>query len=611
MDSARRFLDRFRNADAAGSPLSAFVDDPDGLGAVLAREPEALGEALSAATAEGQGPPVILNDDCFVSAACDRHGTVVVSGARFEAWFDGIDPFGAVVRNMHGERPNVSLLADDRNGRPVALAAGSLAVSRHWPLDEAVRTALTTRRADYALVAFRPGRTAWLHAAQAYGLTDAETGLVAALARHGDLQRAASERGVAYETARKFVAAAMRKTGSARQTELIRKTLMLAAGDVPDSARLATQVRDLFGLTARQADLAVLVAAGATRDNAAKILGISEHRAKSDLKIVFQSCGVTNAVDLARIIAEIDALMGLASACDVTITTVGEPVKLVSRRWAPGKIAVADHGPPTAKPVLIFHSSVSGRHHSRSFISALRNAGYRPIVIERAGFGLSAAAPGDPVSAGAADVRDVVDSLTLDAPLVVARCNLASHIAASAAAEGLIAGGVLVGAEAPSCNRADRTRMTDRGRAIFARYPALAEALVKVLARRTNAASIEKLWRKAAEGDAIDLAILDQPDELADIVHGAKQASVGVTGFLNEALALGRDPVPANVVNAARFTLLWGTGHARYDIEDAIAFWSGAMPAAHIDVVDDGVHFLHVTHVDHVIAALDRAYALA
>jgi len=610
MNAGQAFLERFRRAGADGSPLAAFAEDPDGFGAAIETMPDAFGLALDAAVADGQGAPVILNDDCFASAACDRHGAVVVAGARFEAWFGGVDPFGAVVKNMRAERPNVSLLADDRNGRPVALAAGTIAVSRNWPLDTAVRDALASRRADYALVAFRPGRGAWVHAALAYGLTDAESGLVAALARHGDLQRAARERGIAYETARKFVAAAMRKTGSARQTELIRRTLMLAAGDVADSLSLAQQVRDLFAMTARQADLAVLVAHGATRDRAAEVLGISEHRAKSDLKIVFQVCGVTNAVDLARIVAEIDALMGLASACEVTVRVTGEPLRLVARSWAPGRIAVADHGPANGEPVLVFHSNVSGRHHPASFIAALREAGYRPILIERPGYGLTDRASGDPTAAALSDLRDVLEVMELEKPLVIARCTSASHLACAAAAAGLVRGGALLWPEAPSHNTSGRKRMADRARAIFARHPALAEPFVRVLCRRTNSASIEKLWRTSSQGLPCDEALLDDPAELADVVRGAKQASVGMYGFMNEALALAREPKPAFVDDAGAWTILFGSGYERYDIDDAAEFWSAAMPDAAIETVADGAHFLHVTHTDVVIDALDRARSL-
>ena len=490
MGIARSFIERLSEGP---DPVTLFADDPDGLGAALASDPAALNAAFVTATGEASGPPVALTSDGFASAVCDRYGGVIVAGPRFLDWIGTTDPFSAAVRDIRPDRPQVSLLADDRSGRPVALAAGTQAVARNWPLDPAVRTALSS--GGYALVAFRPGAVSWTRAQNAYRLTPAEIRLVEALAGHGDLQRAARDCAIAYETARKFVASAMRKTGAVKQTELIRAVLSVAAGEVPDARHLVRLARDLFGLTARQAELAVEVARGASRGEAANGLDISSHRAKADLKAVFTSCGVASAVDLARIFGEINALNGLASACEVTVEGAAgdEPLRLVPRRWAPGRIAVADHGPPRAKPVFVFHSTVAGRHHSSSFVSALRTAGYRPIMVERPGFGLTDVAGDDPVRAAVNDLADVRAALGLGAIAIVARCTIAAVIATVAQVEGHVSGGVMVWPDAPSRRDLNRRRMSDRVRDLFADHPALVRGFCDLVCRRTGAAIIERL----------------------------------------------------------------------------------------------------------------------
>ena len=603
MGIAASFIDRLRRAP---EPVALFAEDPDGFGAALDSDPHALGAAFADAKGDDAGPPVALTSDGFASAACDRFGSITVAGPRFLDWFGGTDPFSAAVRDIHPDRPQVSLLADDRNGRPVALAAGTQAVAKNWPLDPVVRAAL--ERGGYALVAFRPGALSWARAQNAYGLTPAEIRLVEALAGNGDLQRAAHDCRIAYETARKFVASAMRKTGTAKQTELIRVTLSIAAGEVPDTHELGRLARDLFGLTGRQADLAILIARGASRDEAAQALGTSTHRAKADMKAVFQACGVASAVDLARIFGEINALKGLASACEVTIDGPAgdEPLRLVPRRWAEGRIAVADHGPPRGKPVFVFHSTMTGRHHSRGMIKALRNAGYRPIMIERPGFGLTDAAGDDPVTSAANDIADVRAALGLAAVPAIARCTLASVIATLAQTMGDVSGGVMVWPDAPPRNDPNRKRMSDRARELFARHPALARGFCELLCRRTGSAIIERLWRSGAAGIASDLALMGDPDECADLIRSTRQAALGLTGFMNEALLISHGPKPFSVPDPARWTILLGTGFERYDVTDAQAFWSDALPGATFDIVEDGVHFLHATHVNHVIAGLDR-----
>jgi pimeloyl-ACP methyl ester carboxylesterase/DNA-binding CsgD family transcriptional regulator len=530
-----------------------------------------------------------------------------VQGAHFADWFEGIDPLSAAVRGIGPGNPRVSLFADDRTGRPVALAAGTVAVARLWPLDPAVRQALDTGRATHAVVAFRPGASSWHVAAGSFSLTTAEAGLVAALGRHGDLQRAARERGIAYETARKFVASAMRKTGTKRQTELVWSTLAAAAGDILRTTGLVQLARDLFALTERQAQLAVLVASGATRDEAATALGLTAHRAKSDLKAVFQACGVASAVDLARIMAEINALEGLAKACEVTIVgrnQASEPLRLVPRSWADGRIAVADHGPETGIPVVVLHSGVSGRHHPMRFIRALQQKGFRPIAYDRAGYGLTDMVTGNLVEAAAADFGDVLDALGLKQALVIARCNTASVVACAAEATGRVAGAVLLWPEAPRRPDRPEKRMTDRFRAIFTRYPHLAHNFARLATRRTSGAMIESLWRKACAGIPAELALLDDSQERADILRGAQQAALGMAGFLGEALELG--PRPRRIADGRNWTLIFGEIYERADATESRAYWLDHVPGAAVKMVVGGLHFLHSTHTDDVIAALER-----
>ena len=611
MDS-ERFLDRFRQADRGGAPLAALIDDHDGLASALEHMPEAVGCVFAAAVGTQHGPPVVVNEDCFASAACDRHGTLLIHGPRFADWFVGIDPLSAAVRNIGPGTPRLSLFADDRTGRPVALAAGTQAVARLWPLDPHVRAALESGVASHAVIAFRPGAVSWEQSANAFRLTAAESGLVAALGRHGDLQRAAEERGVAYETARKFVASAMRKTGAKRQTELVSQTLTTAAGDIAEAVELVRLTRDLFELTEQQAQLAVLVSRGATREDAADALRLSHHRAKADLKTVFQACGVASAVDLARIVAEINALEGLATACEVTIAPRGrrpEPLRLVSRSWAAGRIAVADHGPANGTPAVILHSGVSGRHHPERFIAALHAAGYRPIAYDRAGYGLTDAVEGNLIDAGAKDFEDVLDALDLGEVLVVARCNTASVIACAAEASGRIAGGVLLWPEAPRRPDRPERRMTDRFRAIFTRYPQLADAFSRLAARRISAGMIERLWRKASAGIDTEQALLNDPQERADIVRGGQQAALGMKGFMGEALELGLGPRPRRIADGRSWTLIFGEVYERCDATESAAYWSDHVAGAHVEIVEGGLHFLHSTHTANVVAALDRARA--
>lgn len=610
MADAPTFLERLRRAQRDRNFLSVFNADPDGFGAVMNQMPDALQEMMTQTVLESDGAPLILTADCFVSAACDRHGDVLVAGARFSERLDALESIKAAVRNSVNGQARISLLADARNGQPIAIAAGTAAMTRGWPLDPKVRQALDTQAASFAVLAFQPGDLSWTQAAEAYGLTPAEARLVAALARHGNLKRAALERDIAYETARKFVASAMRKTGSNRQTELIQRTLLVAAGDVPESENLSKLAADVFDLTERQAMLAVLVANGATRERAATVLNISVERAKSELKTVFESCGVASAVDLSRLISEMNALKGLASACDVTVSLReqgGEPLRFIRRTSRPGKIAITDHGPASALPLLMFHTNTSGRHQSRTFVAALRQAGFRPIAVERAGYGLSDPLPGDPIENAVHDVVDILDALGIDQATVVSRSTTGAMVAAAALSTGRIRSGVLLVPDPPAQPDRPPSRIMDQAKRMIYQHPGLMQSFASMMTRRINASIIEQIFRSSVAGNPLDEAVLDDPAELADLVRGAKQCALGLQGFLAEAVAMGKVTAMPLIKDAGCFTVMIGAEDQLFTADQGVAFWTAALPGAVMRVIPEAGHFLHLTHTHFVIDALQAS----
>jgi pimeloyl-ACP methyl ester carboxylesterase len=285
----------------------------------------------------------------------------------------------------------------------------------------------------------------------------------------------------------------------------------------------------------------------------------------------------------------------------------GEPLRFIPRRWAEGQIALADHGPDDGTPLLLFHSNVSGRHMPASFIAALQSDGFRPMAIDRAGYGLTDPVDGDPVSAGVKDVIDALDALGIPTATVLARCTTASLVACAAAQTGRVTGGVLLWPDPPP--RVDRlaNRMSHMGRRIYREFPRMGAAFAKMICNRTSADKMEATWRKACEGIAVDLAIMDDDQGRADIIRGSHQAIHGRLGFVNEALALGDGPQPIRVEDATRWTAMFGEGYERFDVPDAMAFWGDVIPGGTVQCVERGVHFLHMTNTAEVREALRRA----
>lgn len=605
---AAAFLDRFRRADRDNALLDVLVDDYDGLFAAIEAAPDAVLAAAASATADA-GPPAGIHLDSFASACCDRNGRVIVADQRFIAWLGGLDPLAAVVRRVGADRPSVSTIADDRSGRPVAVAAATEAIAARWPLADTVRAALASTDNAVAVVAFRPDGEAWDRAARAYGLSRQQSRLAEALARRGNLRDAADATGLAYESARKLVGQAMDKVGAARQTDLVRRVLTAAAGDLRAPEGGTRLFADLFGLSARQATLAQAVAHGATREAAAAALAVSRETAKAEMKVVFQACGVANAVDLARIAAEVDALAGLATACSIEIAPRGgdglaEPLRLIARRRAPGSIAVTDHGPARGRPLLMFHPAVGGRHQPRRLVAALQAAGWRPIGFDRPGFGLTDMIDGaDPFAEAGLDAVDIVAALGLDRVTLFGRTASAATLATAAAMPDRIASGILVAPDPPAHEDLRSSGMMGRGKALFFGNRALATAFARILSKRTSSAQIARMQRQSVAGSAIDEAVLDDPEHLADIVRASRQSALGLHGFLAEMQAHGRSS-PAPLACGKAWTVIVGAHDPLYDIAATQGCWARLLPGSALLSLPDGGRWLHLTHTAAVVAAL-------
>lgn len=599
MNHADRFLDRFRKVERETSPIFLFAEDHEGFAAAVAEAPERFNEAVEAAAARGEGSIADLLPGSFASAACDAAGAILLADESFHAWLGPAGAIEPVVRPIANGAPRLSMIAQDRSGRPVAIAAGDTRSAATWPLSAEVRDALATGRARYAVVAFRPDRTGWSRAARAHGFTRSEARLISALARQGDLRSAAEQAGIAYETARKLVAAAMAKCGAARQTDLVREAMRLAAGDLRTPGNIDRLFADLFDLTLRQARVARGVAAGGTRTQVAQAMRVSEHAVKADLKIVFVACGVETAVDLTRIVSEVDALAGLATACDIVfhLGQAGEePLRLIARSWAPGQIALADHGPANGFPVVIFQVNTMGRSISLRFIAELQAQGLRPIIFDRAGYGLTDFVEGDPYRTVTHDLADVLDALGCPHALILSRGLASGAVTAAAALPDRIVGGVLLGPDPPAELDRVRSGMMGAGRALFYDRPWLAEGLARLLSKRTSSEAIARLMRESVAGSPADLAALDDPDEMAIIARAGRQCALGMRGFLNETLAQGSGARAVALPDGSNWTIAYGVADPLYRFEDAAGHWKATLPGVRVVAVPQGGRFLHLSH---------------
>jgi pimeloyl-ACP methyl ester carboxylesterase len=570
---------------------------------------------ITQAAASGSGTVADAALGAFASAAATSSGQIVDADEQFQRWL-GEEELSDRLRSGTGDasKPQILILAGIRSSRPVAVAAAQAAWTRHWPLDPRIRAQLDSGRASHAVLAFAPQDDNWRRVAEALGLTSSEIRLIAALTRFGDLRSACQQVGCAYETGRKLVASAMRRTGTTKQTELVALALKTAGGAIAPPVLANDVLADLFLLSKRQAFLARAVAWGETRDAAADKVGTSSSRAKSDLRTVFTACGVATAVDLARIVLEVDALAGLAQACDVDLSLVGagaDPLRLLKRADRVVRIAFADFGPISGMPVLVTHTTTGGRAQSPALIKCLQAAGWRPICIERPGYGLTDMLAGNAWANAAADVIEVLDTLGVDRVAIFARGGAQTAIACAQALGERVCAGVLQGPDPPPQLDRSHQSMLGRSKHLFYGNEAILHAFAGMLSRRTSSVAIERMMRSTTKGCAADEAVFTVPSERDALVRGARQSAYGLDGFVAEQVLLSRgEPLPVLAVSE-KWSIIWGGQDKLYNAEDSREYWLDILPGCRFEILADGGRYIHISHTAEMVAALGNAEALA
>jgi pimeloyl-ACP methyl ester carboxylesterase/DNA-binding CsgD family transcriptional regulator len=603
------FLRAFRASTATGNGLEVIASDADGFADALANDPDAVLRAIDAA-ANMAGGTASIPQTAFATAAVVRDGHVVASDQAFTALNLSKEALAQAVRGTGDSGHRLSSIIDDRSGRPVAIVVAKLERAGLWPLGFEVRRALTSGSATFGVMGVGPAaRIDWTPLFSPWAFSKPESRLAGALVNRGDLREAAKEVGVAYETARETLATAMAKTGARRQPEFVRQLALLAFGELPVNDSGWKTLADAYDLTPRQAQLALLISLGATRAMAAEAMGLTDHTAKADLKVVYAQCAVGSGAALSRVIAEVEALSRLAAATDVELLTRGDivtPLRFVRRRRAPGRIAVEDHGPHGAAPVVVFHAPINGRHLPRTLTEALQARGLRPISVERPGFGLTSSAEGDAVSEANADLVDVLDVLDLDKVCVLGR-SVIMPMSFAAAHGDRVAGGVLLAATPPGQRPRDGLMATVANMALD--HPGFASSFARLMVRLSSERAIMTLTERTVRSSPSDLAALSDPRNRADWIRACRQSSGG-NGFGRE-LVIHADGggIPVQALRTS-WTVLFGSEDTLgVGVGDGIALWKDVAPDVKCYRVESGGRLLHLSHPASVAAAVADAWA--
>jgi pimeloyl-ACP methyl ester carboxylesterase/DNA-binding CsgD family transcriptional regulator len=590
--------------------MDARAPFPAGVNLALEGAPAspALADALAGdalTLTRESGHLAVLRSDSLCAAVLDGQDRLIHATPAWTA--AAIRPDLALLRAVPAGQP---VAADGEGPMPPLLLHAPPAVARGWALPPAVLAALARPDAALLVLAVQPlaAQDALEAAARALGLTGQQARVLAGVLKTGSIRSAAQALGLSYDTARGAVSDAMARVDVPRLPALLDRLTMLALGIWPqDDADKTALLGDMLGLSQRQAKLALALALGQTRAEAAAAIGISEAVAKKEIDQIFLISGVNSAPALVRRLAEARALAMLSrSAGGVVWAEEGlVPLRFVVRPDG-RRIAVSDHGPAGAPPVLVVHSSMTTRHVAAPLLRALQGAGYRVLSIDRPGFGLSDMVDAPcPFEAAVDDFERVLDALKIDRVSIVTRGAAQFVLAAGRRLPDRLGRVVLINPDPPSAHSGDVGGVVSVIKTLFLRNPTLVAGFARLLASQYTPDKAATIIRRSVESSPPDRDFMADPANVADYYRASRATTTGrYQGYVAEQVAFATRAADAPLPGMPGWTVLLGEHDMIHDPARTAAYWRSVLPDADHRVLAGAGRFLALTHTPAVLAAL-------
>ena len=441
------------------------------------------------------------------------------------------------------------------------------------------------------------------------GLTASQAYLMAALCRNGDLRAAARQCEIRYSTARRTLFDSMRRLSVSKQSSAVLTVFEASFGPVPYSESFELRLMQMWGLSPRQCRLVSYLSAGLSRKQIAAEEGISEAVVKKDLTDVFILTGVRTSGELLRKWFELKVLNGISDAARSQVTFGQVDPFRFERRPDGGLIAFSDYGPPQGRPVLVVHSSTGCRAIPGVLRDELRAAGFRPIAIDRPGFGLSDELPdghsADPFQLACNDVRLVMKSLDITKFDIVARGGAQHAVHLVAEMPEMTGRVVLVAPDPPTSLKGPEKGMIGAIKFLYRRRPHTINAFARAIIERTRISKLADIVITACADSEPDRAVMENPVYLSDYIRGFSPFLQGrISGYVREQFYLATGPQNLPHVSSEQFSVLIGEHDYLHKAASNQEYWRGILPDAKFQLVADGGRYLMFSHAGLVSSCL-------
>ena len=272
------------------------------------------------------------------------------------------------------------------------------------------------------------------------------------------------------------------------------------------------------------------------------------------------------------------------------------------------RIAVIDYGPRSGKPLLVMHGATTGRRLPPALVVALHARGYRPLVPQRPGYGLTDVAALPYLEQSADDMARVLDALRIDrAKLLIRDSSTPAGLLFACLHPDRVTAGIAVNPKWPaSAENRPSVRLPTSMMGVLSRAfmenPHMIDLVGEILRRQTRTDLMEKVMRQSLSHIPCDVQALKTPGVMESLVRDAQAMFArSSAGFAAEhrAFVAGWE-VPSNV-GGDRWTV------AECDnllLPEAQVIWGG-LPNVRFRVIDDAgllVYFTHPTLVADLVA---------
>jgi pimeloyl-ACP methyl ester carboxylesterase/DNA-binding CsgD family transcriptional regulator len=384
-----------------------------------------------------------------------------------------------------------------------------------------------------------------------------------------------------------------------------------ASRDEPATMRL---LQRSLGLSERQAEIALAIAAGMSAEEISREMGITPHTVRDHTKAVYDRLSVRKQIDVANVVSQLSLLRVRAPlpAADDALSTGGPCFSATNFVVSPEdgrRICYSEYGRRSGTACVMFHSSFGGRWMTEDAARLLWRLGLRLFIVERPGIGLTGRETQDRFGTSIADVLAVLDH------------------AGAARVHGLsFSGGAFYLAEAAHRHperfasahfispRAFRVSREAEGRpdSIISVFSGLPDEAAELINEAANCLDPEVGWREVIHTtlaeNPVDIEALEKNPDLMQMHVDQHRSNLvlGANGVSREWAEYGADFNPPPAVPGVRYTVSGGDADNLVGIRRGIEDWSGHFNVAPI-MIPGAAHLVFLTHTEDLLTRLKLA----